>query len=108
MPRLLGIVLNVAFVAFVALIVAPRLWRLIGRLLDLLPEKIREKIPFLRDAFLRELNKGSIVKADDPKTVDVAAVKTRLETRMKLILPAGTVTALKLAPIVVTPLQAVN
>jgi len=66
---------------------------------------IREKIPFLRDAFLRELNKGSIVKAGDPKTVDADAVKQRLETRMKLILPAGTVTALKLAPITVTPLQ---
>lgn len=66
---------------------------------------IREKIPFLRDAFLRELNKGTIVKGDDPKAVDVAAVKERLEARMKQILPAGTVTALKLAPIIVTSLQ---
>jgi len=66
---------------------------------------IREKIPFLRDAFLRELNKGTIVKGDDPKAIDVAAVKERLETRMKQILPAGSVTALKLAPIVVAPLQ---
>jgi len=66
---------------------------------------IREKIPFLQDAFLRELNKASIVKTDDAKTVDSAAVKGRLETKMKQILPAGTATALKLAPIVVTPLQ---
>jgi hypothetical protein len=66
---------------------------------------IREKVPFLRDAFLRELNKTSIVKADDPKAVDDAAVKTRLTERAKQILPAGTISELKLQQVVITPVQ---
>src|SRR5262245_51466664 len=43
---------------------------------------IREKVPFLQDAFLREMNGASIVKADDPKMVDEAAIKPRLIARM--------------------------
>jgi len=66
---------------------------------------IREKMPFLQDAFLRELNKGSIVKADEANAVDAATVKTRLTARMNAILPSGTVTALKIEQIVVAPLR---
>ena len=67
---------------------------------------IREKVPFLQDAFLRELNAAAIVKDDDPKSVDEAAIKTRLLARMNQVLPAGTVAELKLEPIVVAPVQA--
>ena len=67
---------------------------------------IREKVPFLQDAFLRELNAVTIVKADDPKAVDEAAIKPRLIARMNQILPAGTVAELKFEPIVVAPVQA--
>jgi hypothetical protein len=66
---------------------------------------ILAKMPFPQDAFLRELNKASIVKADDEKAVDAAAVKARLLARMNEILPAGTVSALKLKEIVVALLQ---
>ncbi|MSP95010.1 MAG: hypothetical protein EXR00_07025 [Alphaproteobacteria bacterium] len=66
---------------------------------------IREKVPFLRDAFLRELNKGTIVKAADTKAVDAEAIKTRLTARMNQVLPAGTVAELKLEQIVVIPVQ---
>jgi len=64
---------------------------------------IREKVPFLQDAFLRELNGATIVKANDPKAVDEAGLKTRLMGRVNQILPAGTVAELKLQPIVVAP-----
>ena len=67
---------------------------------------IREKVPFLQDAFLRELNGPPIVKADDAKSVDEAALKPRLVARMNQILPAGTVAELKFEPIVVAPVQA--
>src|SRR5882757_10779997 len=56
---------------------------------------IREKMPFLRDAFLREVNKASIVKTDDPKTVDTVALKARLLVRVNQILPKGSVSDLK-------------
>lgn len=67
---------------------------------------IREKVPFLQDAFLRELNASPIVKLNDPKSVDEAAVRARLISRMNQILPAGTVAELNFEPIVVAPVQA--
>ena len=66
---------------------------------------IREKMPFLRDAFLREVNKASIVKADDPKSVDTVALKARLLVRMNQILPQGSVSDLKFQSIQMTPIQ---
>lgn len=66
---------------------------------------ICEKVPFLQDAFLRELNGAPIVKADDPKSVDEAALKPRLIARVNQILPPGTVAELKFEPIVVAPVQ---
>ena len=66
---------------------------------------IREKMPFLRDAFLREVNKATIVKADDPKSVDTVALKARLLVRVNQILPKGTVSDLKFQQIVMTPIQ---
>ena len=66
---------------------------------------IREKVPFLQDAFLRELNGAPIVKAEDPKSVDETALKPRLLARVNQILPAGTVAELKFEPIVVAPVQ---
>lgn len=66
---------------------------------------IREKMAFLQDAFLREVNKLPIIKADDPKAVDADAVKSRLLARMNQILPAGTVAELKLEQIVLALFQ---
>ena len=66
---------------------------------------IREKMPFLRDGFLREVNKASIAKASDPKTVDQPALKKRLLARMNQILPQGTVSDLKFEQIVLTSIQ---
>jgi hypothetical protein len=66
---------------------------------------IREKVPFLRDAFLREVNKTSIGKANDPKLVDQVALKTRLLARMNEIFPKGTVSDLKFEQVVLTPIQ---
>jgi len=63
-------------------------------------------VPFLQDAFLRELNGATIAKADDPKSVDETALKARLVARVNQILPAGTVAELKFQPIVVAPVRA--
>jgi hypothetical protein len=63
---------------------------------------IREKMPFLQDAFLREVNKASISKQGDIKSVDAVDVKKRLETRMAAVLPAGTVSELKISQVVVS------
>ena len=62
---------------------------------------IREKMPFIQDAFLRAVNKATIVKPDDFKSVDVEEVKKRLETQVAQVLPAGTVKELKIDQVVV-------
>jgi hypothetical protein len=66
---------------------------------------IREKVPFLQDGFLREVNKAPIGKAADPKAVDEAALKKRLLARVNQILPKNTVSDLKFDQIVMTPIQ---
>jgi flagellar basal body-associated protein FliL len=66
---------------------------------------IREKMPFLRDGFLREVNKASIVNPADPKTVDQPALKKRLLVRLNQILPPGSVSDLKFPEIVPTAIQ---
>ena len=66
---------------------------------------IREKMPFLRDAFLREVNKANIVKADDSNSVDTVALKARLLLRVNQILPKGSVSDLKFQSIQMTPIQ---
>ena len=67
---------------------------------------IREKVPFLQDGFLREVNKAPIGKAGDPKAVDQEALKKRLLARLNQILPKGTVSDLKFEQIVLSPIQA--
>jgi flagellar basal body-associated protein FliL len=67
---------------------------------------IREKVPFLQDGFLREVNKGPIGKANDPKAVDQEALKKRLLDRLNQILPKNTVSDLKFEQIVLSPIQA--
>lgn len=66
---------------------------------------IREKTPFLRDGFLREVNKASIALATDPKAVDQPALKKRLLERVQQILPPGSVSDLKFSHMVMTPFQ---
>jgi flagellar basal body-associated protein FliL len=66
---------------------------------------IREKVPFLRDGFLREVNKASIAKPGDASAVDQPALKKRLLARIGQILPPGTVSDLKFQEIVMTPIQ---
>jgi hypothetical protein len=66
---------------------------------------IRERVHFLQDVFVRELNRGSILKADDPKVVDVEATKARLMTRVREVLPANAVSDMKFDQIVFAPLK---
>ena len=65
---------------------------------------VREKVPFLQDAFLRELNRGSITKPDDAAAVDVAATTRRLLGVAKQVLPGTSVVAVKITNLAYVPL----
>jgi hypothetical protein len=66
---------------------------------------IREKVHFIQDAFVRELNRGSIQKTDDPKAVDMEATKARLLARVQEVVPANSVKDLSIDQIVFAPLK---
>ena len=63
---------------------------------------IREKMPFLRDAILRELNKSTIVKDGSPDKVDEEAIKTLIAARLNKILPAGTIKEVKIGQVIIS------
>jgi len=67
--------------------------------------ELRSKVPYLQDAFLREVNRASIVKPDDPKAVDADALKARLVARLRAIVPPETVSDFKFEKIVVAPVR---
>jgi hypothetical protein len=46
---------------------------------------VRDRLPFIQDAFVRDVNAAPIGKADDPKTVDTPALTARLLSDAKRI-----------------------
>ena len=66
---------------------------------------IRAKVAFLQDAFVREVNRGTIAKGGDANVVDTDALKPRLIERMNGVLPAGTVADLKFKEVSITSLN---
>ncbi|NWG46586.1 MAG: hypothetical protein HXY25_08565 [Alphaproteobacteria bacterium] len=53
---------------------------------------VREKIPFLQDAFLREIFARSIARGEGPVAVDEAALAARLKAQASAVIDKGTVT----------------
>jgi hypothetical protein len=62
--------------------------------------EVRNKIPFIQDAFVRDVNAEPICKANDPKVVDNAALIARLNADVKRI-----VGATKISTIVIIEVQ---
>ena len=67
--------------------------------------EVRNRVPYLQDAFLREVNRGTIVRADNPNEVDTVALKARLVARMRAVLPPDWVSAFKFEKIVVAQMR---
>jgi hypothetical protein len=61
---------------------------------------VRNKIPFIQDAFVRDVNAEPICKVNDPKVVDNAALIARLNADVKRI-----VGATKISTIVIIEVQ---
>ncbi|MGN6517691.1 MAG: hypothetical protein ACTHLR_17835 [Rhizomicrobium sp.] len=67
--------------------------------------EIREKVPFIQDAFVRDVNASAVGKPDDPMTVDNAVLAARLLALAKKVMGPGKVVDLKLMQVQVSPLQ---
>ena len=63
---------------------------------------IRDKVPFIQDAFVRDVNAVSIAKPGSPGEVDQTVLAARLLALVKKVVGAGKVTDLKLTQVQIT------
>lgn len=67
---------------------------------------VRDKLAFIQDAFVRDVNGAPIGKPGDPATVDVPALTTRLLADTKRIVGPGLIDGLEIIRIQISPLRA--
>ena len=67
--------------------------------------EIRGKVPFIQDAFVRDVNASSIGKPGDPMVVDNATLEPRLLALAKKVMGPGKVVDLKLIQVQISPLR---
>lgn len=66
---------------------------------------VRDKLAFIQDAFVRDVNAQSIAKPDSPQTVDNAALAARLLADAKKVMKPGTVTNVQVIEVQIRPLH---
>jgi len=66
---------------------------------------VRGKLPFIQDAYVRDVNGVPIGKTDDPATVDVPALTARLLADAKRVAGPNLVSAVEIIRIQVAPLH---
>jgi hypothetical protein len=69
---------------------------------------VREKLPFIQDAMVRDVNNAGIATADDPEKVDVPAVEKRLFTDATKVMGAGRVKLITVCSVNIAPLHPVQ
>lgn len=67
--------------------------------------QVRDKIAFIQDAFVRDVNKTEISTAGDPPAVDNAALTARLLADARGVVGAGRIASLAIIQIQVAPLH---
>ena len=67
--------------------------------------EVRDKLPFIQDAYVRDVNAAPVTKASDPKTVDTVALVARLLADAKRIAGADKVTNVVITEIRFAPLK---
>jgi hypothetical protein len=69
---------------------------------------VRDKLAFVQDAFVRDVNGAGVAKAADPAAVDQAALMARLLADAKRIMGAGKVASIGIVQIQIAPLHPVE
>lgn len=72
---------------------------------DTIALSVREKIAFIQDVFVRDVNTRSVAKADDPTSVDQAALEARLLADAKKVMGPGKVVSIALVQVQIAPLH---
>jgi hypothetical protein len=66
---------------------------------------VRNKLAFIQDAFVREVNSAGVGKADDGSAVDQPALEARLLADAKRVMGAGAVASISLVQVQIAPLH---
>jgi len=66
---------------------------------------VRDKIAFIQDAFVRDVNGSGVAKATDPGTVDNPALEARLLADAKKVMGPGKVASIEIVQLQVAPLH---
>ncbi len=66
---------------------------------------VRDKIAFIQDAFVRDINTRSVAKADDPSAVDQPALQSRLVADASKVMGSGKVAGIVIVSVQIAPLH---
>ena len=66
---------------------------------------VRDKVAFVQDAFVRDVNASSIGKAGDPKTVDQPALVARLLADTRRVIGAAKIVNIELIDVQISPIR---
>ena len=75
---------------------------------DTIALSVRDKLPFIQDAMLRDVNAESIATADDPEKVDILGVEKRLLSDAAKVMGAGKIKLITLCTVQISPLRPVE
>ena len=68
--------------------------------------QVRDKLAFIQDAFVRDVNSVAVTATGDPNNVDIAAVESRLTADARRIIGAPNVKMVTVCTVQVAPLHA--
>jgi hypothetical protein len=66
---------------------------------------VRDKIPFIQDAFVRDVNGASIAKGGDPNTVDIDGLTARLLACVRRVVGTAKIAGVRLTQVQLAPLR---
>jgi hypothetical protein len=69
---------------------------------------VRDKLPFIQDVMVRDVNALSVTTPDDPEKVDIAATEKRLLADATKVMGAGKVKLITVCSVNVSPLHPVQ
>lgn len=69
---------------------------------------VRDKLPFIQDKMVRDVNADAVTTADDPEKVDIPALEKRLLGDATQVMGAGKVKMIMVCTIQISPLHPVQ
>jgi hypothetical protein len=72
---------------------------------DVIATQVRDKIAFIQDAFVRDVNAAEVATSGNPATVDNPALEARLLADARRVMGAGKVASIAIMQVQIAPLH---